>query len=106
MKTKTISLAVLSLGMCTLAFAGEYMAPDVAFKKAMPTQHETKAVGFSEDYKVEGAVKTDRQIASEKEPADREPSSVVATDKKEDVNADMDDHAKPQAWLFKNKLDK
>lgn len=105
MKTKMISLAVLSLGVCTIVMAGEYMAPDVDFRQTAPSHRVTKAAEFNEDYKVEGAVKTDRQIASEKEPTDREPSSVVATDKKVEADKEVMDE-KPQPWMFKNKLDK
>jgi hypothetical protein len=82
MKIKLISLIALSLGVCAVAFATDYKAPE-----------------FNEDYKVEGAVKTDRQIASEKE-SDREPSSVVATEKKKKVEDDKEEKSDPQPWLF------
>jgi hypothetical protein len=49
---------------------------------------------FEENYKVEGAVKTERQIASEKD-SEREPSSVVAP-----VSEEKTDEA-PQPWLHK-----
>lgn len=108
MKTKIISLAVLSLGVCTLAMAAEYKSPDVAFKSATPSHKVTKVAEFNEEYKVEGAVKTDRQIASEQEVSDREPSSVVAHDKKyEDAPAEhvSDDKQAPTPWTYRNKLD-
>lgn len=79
MKMKTISLIALSLGVCAGAFAVDYKAPE-----------------FNEDYKVEGTVKTDRQIASEKE-SEREPSSVVATEKQK---VDEEEKVEPQPWLF------
>jgi hypothetical protein len=80
MKIKTISLIALSLGVCAVAFATEYKSPE-----------------FNEDYKVEGAVKTERGIASEEE-SDREPSSVIATEKKKVENGE--DKVEPQPWLF------
>lgn len=87
MKIKTISLIALSLGVCAGAFATDYKAPE-----------------FNEDYKVEGAVKTDRGIASEEE-TDREPSSVVAKEKKK-VEQENVDKAEPQPWTYtKGKAD-
>lgn len=87
MKIKTISLIALSLGLCAGAIATEY-----------------KAAEFNEDYKVEGAVKTDRGIASEQE-SDREPSSVVAKEKKK-VEEDEATKAEPQPWTYsKGKAD-
>jgi len=86
MKIKTISLIALSLGVCAGAFATDYKTPE-----------------FNEDYKVEGAVKADRGIASEE--TDREPSSVVAKEKKkvEDENVGK---AEPQPWTYtKGKAD-
>lgn len=80
MKIKTISLIALSLGVCAGAFATDYKSPE-----------------FNEDYKVEGAVKTDRGIASEEE-SEREPSSVVAKEKKK-VEAEAD-KAEPQPWTY------
>lgn len=82
MKIKLISLIALSLGVCAVACATDY-----------------KPQEFNDDYKVEGAVKTDRQIASEKE-SDREPSSVVATEKKK-VEDDKEEKSEPQPWLVK-----
>ena len=107
MKTKTISLAVLSLGVCTLAFAAEYKTPNVGFKETAPSHKETTLAEFNEEYKVEGAVKTDRQIASEKDSSEREPSSVVAETKKEVVDDDKkpDEKYEPKPWLYRNKLD-
>lgn len=111
MTTKKISLVVLSLGVCTLAMATDYKAPTIGFKEASPSHKITKTAEFNEDYKVEGAVKTDRQIASEKEPAEREPSSY-AKDKKmvmhevKEVDEDKsEDKADVKPWLYKNKLD-
>ncbi|MGZ3809839.1 MAG: hypothetical protein ACXVCE_17275, partial [Bacteriovorax sp.] len=84
MKTKTISLAVLSLGICSLAFAAEYNSPGVKFKATSPSAKETQVAEFNEDYKVEGAVKTERGIASEND-SEREPSSVTAAEKKKEM---------------------
>ena len=107
MKTKTISLAVLSLGVCTLAMAAEYKAPTVGFKERAPSHEVSKVAEFNEEYKVEGAAKTDRQIASEKDPSDREPSSVVAEEKKHKMEAEgkSDEKFEPKPWLYRNKLD-
>ena len=82
MKMKTISLIALSLGVCSGVFATEFKAPE-----------------FNDDYKVEGAVKTDRGIASEKE--DREPSSVVAEDKKHvEEGMDKEEKMTPKPWMY------
>lgn len=108
MKRNYISLAVLSLSLCTLAIAAEYNSPKLGFKEVSPATTEMKTVGFNEDYKVEGAVKTDRQIASEQEVSDhREPSSVVAKEKKAPVVEEIkvDEKFDPKPWLFRNKHD-
>jgi hypothetical protein len=106
MKTK-ISLIALSLGVCAWAVAAEYKSPNVEFKGTTPSHTETKVAEFNDEYKVEGAVKTDRGIASEKEEQ-REPSSVVAAEKKkvdEPAPEDKEDKVQPKPWLYKNKLD-
>ena len=109
MKTKTISLAVLSLGLCTLAFAAEYKEPTVEFKRTSPSFKETKVAEFNDEYKVEGAVKTDRGIASEKEDQ-REPSSVMADDKKkmEEMPSydDKEETFTPKPWLYRQEAGK
>ncbi|MBC7539121.1 MAG: hypothetical protein H7281_09885 [Bacteriovorax sp.] len=107
MKTKSISLVVLSLGVCTLAYAAEYKTPTVGFKETAPSHKETQVAEFNEEYKVEGAVKTDRQIASEKDSSDREPSSVVAEEKKHAMEEEKktDEKVEPKPWLYRNKLD-
>lgn len=106
MKVKTISLAVLSLSVCTLALAAEYTAPTVGFKETAPSHQVTKVAEFNEEYKVEGAVKTDRQIASEKDSSDREPSSVAAQEKKKVIEEEKkEDKFEPKPWLYRNKLD-
>lgn len=110
MKVKIISLAVLSLGVCGVAMASDYKAPMVGFKETAPSHKETKMAEFNEEYKVEGAVSTDRQIASEKDASEREPSSLVAKDKKK-VMENMEEDKKaeekfePKPWLYRNKLD-
>lgn len=108
MKTKSLSLAVLSLSICTLAMAAEYKSPKVGLKKASPSHKEIKVAEFNDEYKVEGAAVTDRQIAS-KEESEREPSSVVAHDKKKaDVVDEKDpgDKVEPQPWLYRTNRDK
>ncbi len=110
MKTKSISLAVLSLSICTLAMAAEYKSPNVGIKKAAPSHKEIKVAEFNDEYKVEGAVNTDRQIASEKEASDREPSSVVAQDKKKPVMVEEkpaeEEKFEPKPWLYRTNRDK
>ena len=107
MKTKIISLAVLSLAVCTLAIAADYKSPNVGFKEVAPSHKESTLAEFSDEYKVEGAKTTDRQIASEKEPSDREPSSIKAQEKKAvvDENNTADEKYEPKPWLYRNKLD-
>lgn len=107
MKIKSISLVVLSLGVCTLAIAAEYKSPSVGFKQATPSEKETKVAEFNDEYKVEDAVKTDRQIASEKEESDRVPSSVVAHDKKPAIDEEKaaEDKFEPKPWLYRTSRD-
>lgn len=109
MKTKSISVVVLSLGVCTLAMAAEYKSPNVGFKEASPSHKETKVAEFNDEYKVEGAVETDRQIASETEESDREPSSVIAKEKKKHVMVEeekpTDDKFEPKPWLYRTNRD-
>jgi hypothetical protein len=105
MKTKVLAVVALSLGVCTWAFAAEYKSPEVGFKATSPSYKETKVAEFNDEYKVEGAVKTDRGIASEKE-SDREPSSIVAAEKKKhEEEEQQEDKVEPKPWLYKNKLD-
>jgi hypothetical protein len=94
MKTKLISLSLLSLSICAVAMAADYKSPHVGFRETAPATKASKMMEFNDDYKVEEAAKTDRQIASEEES--REPSSVVAADKK------FEEKEEPKAWLFKN----
>ena len=102
MNTKKLSLVVLSLSVCTLVMAGEYKTPNVGFKQTAPSHKQAEVTELNEGYKVEGATKTDRQIASEKE---RDPSSVDTKDQpaEEDMKADEKQEVKP--WLYRNKLD-
>lgn len=108
MKTKIISLTVLSLSVFSVAMAGEYKSPGFGFRETEPSHKDIKMAEFNEEYKVEGLVNTDRQIASEKYPGDREPSSVVADDKKamEDEEMMPEDKIEPKPWLYRNILDK
>lgn len=108
MKTKYVSVLAFLLGVCTLAIAAEYKSPDVKLKKAEPSYKEAQTAEFSEEYKVEGVVKTDRQIASEEE-SDREPSSVKAESKKK-INPPMVEEPKeeeimPKPWMYGNKTE-
>jgi hypothetical protein len=72
--SKLIAVIIVTLGLSSVAIAAEEK--------------------FEENYKVEGAVKTERQIASEKESTEREPSSVVAP-------AAVTVEEAPQPWLHK-----
>ncbi|MFA6236437.1 MAG: hypothetical protein WC635_03835 [Bacteriovorax sp.] len=110
MNTKKISLVVLSLGVCTLAYSAEYKSPKVGLKQASPSHKEVKVAEFNEEYKVEGATQTDRQIASEVEESDREPSSVVAHEKKKvdvvvDEEKSEDGKLEPKPWLYRTTRD-
>ena len=111
MKTKTISLTVLSLGVCAWALAADYQTPNVGFKETAPSTAVTKVAEFNEDYKVEGPVKADRQIASEKDDSDREPSSQglnkkTMADDASDPEKKPDEKIGPKPWEYRNKLDK
>ncbi|MBP9679986.1 MAG: hypothetical protein KBD76_01160 [Bacteriovorax sp.] len=107
MKTKSLSLVMLSIGVCSLAYAAEYKTPDVQLKLASPSKVVAKGVEFNEGYKVEEAAKTDRGIASEKDKeSEREPSSIIAADKaKNPQNEKKDEAFGPKPWLYKTKLD-
>jgi hypothetical protein len=75
--SKLISVILVTLGLTSMASAKEEK--------------------FEENYKVEGAVRAERVIASEKEatkPSEREPSSIVAPVDVQAVEA-------PQPWLHK-----
>lgn len=106
MKTaKLISLSLLALGLCSLAVATEYKTPEVGFKKRTVPSKEVKTYEFGDHYRVEGAVTNDRQIASEDEASDREPSSVKAYEKKkaewvQEEKKDEDSHV-PKPWLYR-----
>jgi hypothetical protein len=104
MKTKIIATKIVTLGVYSWAFASEYKTPEVGLKTVTPTETVAKTAEFSDDYKVEGAVKADRQIASE-EDSDREPSSVVAEDEKEEKKSD-EDKVSPEPWNYNKSLGK
>ena len=103
MKTKIIATMIVTLGVYSWAFASEYKTPEVGLKTVTPTETVAKTTEFSDDYKVEGAVKADRQIASE-EDSDREPSSVVAEDEKEEKTTE--DKVSPEPWNYNKSLGK
>jgi hypothetical protein len=111
MKTKSkISLSLMALGLCSLAFAEDYKSPEVEFKKRGVPSKEMKSAEFGDHYKVEAGTYTDRQIASEEE-SDRNPSSVVAADKKKPAYepAEGDDKHEaetPQPWLYRGEARK
>ena len=94
---------IVTLGVYSWAHASEYKTPEVGLKTVTPTETVAKSAEFSDDYKVEGAVKADRQIASE-EDSDREPSSVVAEDEKEEKTSD--EKVSPEPWNYNQSLGK
>lgn len=105
MKKSMILMSVLTLGVASLAVAGEYVSPDVGFKPhAMPAK-EMKAAELGDDhYKVETGVANDRQIASQADDSDREPSSFVKVKDKE--APEMDENGPtdaPKPWRYKSK---
>ena len=108
MKTKMISLSLLTLAICSLAVATEYKSPEVGFKARAVPSKEMKVAEFGDHYKVETGAVTDRQIASEEEASDREPSSIVGKDKKKKVYEEKKPEFKdepteaPKPWLYKN----
>lgn len=104
MKKKIVSLSLLTLGICSLAYAAEYKSPEVGFKKHVAPSKEMKTADFGEHYKVEMGAETTRQIASEEE-SEREPSSVMAKDKKKfapvpEVKEEPVDAPKP--WTYRS----
>ena len=101
MKSKTFSIAALSLGICTFAMANEYKTPDVGFKEKTPSAKMAGTTEFNEGYKVEKAVQADRQIASEKDnTSEREPSSYTHDKDAADEDVKTDEHeVKP--WLYR-----
>lgn len=106
MKTKLITLSLLTLALSSLAIATEYKSPEVGFKKHVAPSKEMKVAEFGEHYKVETGAVTDRQIASEEE-SEREPSSFEAKAKKNkvkemEVKEDPKTDA-PQPWLYRER---
>lgn len=80
MKNKIMFLSLLTLGICSMAVATEYKSPEVGFKARSAPSKEMKTADFGDHYRVETGAAVDRQVASEE--SDREPSSVLAKDKK------------------------
>ncbi|MBC7712694.1 MAG: hypothetical protein H7177_05120 [Rhizobacter sp.] len=102
-KKKLLSLSLMTLAFCSLAVATEYKSPEVGFKTQAVPSKEMKTADFGDHYKVEDGRSNDRQIASEDEPSDRDPSSVVAKKKKDfepEVTEEPVDAPKP--WLYRN----
>ena len=103
MKKKIISLSLLTLGFCSLAFAAEYISPEVGFKKYAVPSKKMRDSELSDSYKVESGVETSRQIASEEE-VERDPSSIVTNSKNKpnyepEVKEENPTEA-PKPWLF------
>lgn len=102
---KMISLSLLSMVVCSLAFAAEYKTPEVAFKGQAPAKAEMVAADTGENMRVEGYSANDRQIASE-EVSDREPSSLKTKKEKEVVVKEEkhefpDSEVQPKPWLYR-----
>jgi hypothetical protein len=102
---KMISLSLLSMVVCSLAFSAEYKTPKVAFKGHAPAKAEMVAADTGENLKVEGYSNNDRQIASE-EDKDREPSSLKTDSKKKEVVVEEkheypDSEVQPKPWLYR-----
>lgn len=105
MKKKLLTFTIISLSACTMAMATEYKDPKIEVRDISPSYKQMKAANFEDEYKMEGPAKADRQIASDKENSDREPSSLPELkkrnvteikDEKEPVN-----YPEPKEWLFK-----
>ena len=99
MKKKMVLLSLLTLGICSVALAAEYKDPEVGFKPHVVPSKEMKTAQFGDHYRVESGANTDRQIASEEE-SDREPSSVVAKEKKE-AAPEKEAVEGPKPWLYR-----
>jgi hypothetical protein len=106
MKKKLVLSSLLALGVCSVALATEYKEPEVGFKKHMIPSKEMKVSEFGDHFKVETGVATDRQIASEVE-SDREPSSIVAKEKKKDFVPEKEEPVEgPKPWLYRTEADR
>lgn len=107
MKTKMISLSLLTLAICSLAVASEYKSPEVGFKQHAAPSKEMKTAEFGDHYKVETGSTTDRQIASKEEESEREPSSVIAKEKKKKAYVEKPEvkdepvTEAPKPWLYR-----
>lgn len=103
---KMISLSLLTLAFCSMAFATEYKSPEVGFKKQIPPSKVMKTADFGDHYKVEDGKAMDRQIASEEdEPSERDPSSVMMKKKKmkmAEPAPEVEEAADvPKPWLYR-----
>ena len=94
---------IISLGICALALAKEYKIPDIEVRDISPSYKEMKAADFSNEYKMEGPAKADRQIASGTDESDREPSSL--NEHKKAVKNTPIDVKEPKQWLYKKEHD-
>lgn len=103
---KMLSLSLLTLAFCGVATATDYKSPEVGFKARAAPSKEMKTADFGDHYRVEDAKENDRQIASEYEPAERDPSSVVAKKHKKDFDQPLADEPAdaPKPWLYKNAI--
>ncbi len=100
----------MALGLCSLAYAIEYKTPEIGFKDHAAPSKEMKVAEWGDNYKVEKDFQAnDRQIASEAGSemaidSDREPSSVVAKDKKKMVVQEPKDESfeAPKPWMYRS----
>ena len=81
-----------------MAVATEYNSPEVGFKARSAPSKEMKTADFGEHYRVESEVAIDRQIASE--DSEREPSSVMAKEKKKPIIEEVQEIPEaPKPWF-------
>lgn len=106
MKNKSkISLSLMILGFSVMAYASDYKTPQVGFKDRAAPSKEMKVADIGDHYKVEKDYQAnDRQIASEEE-SDREPSSILAKEKKKAKDHEPvveEPREAPKPWLYRN----
>ncbi|MBC7430292.1 MAG: hypothetical protein H7336_16885 [Bacteriovorax sp.] len=102
---KMLSLSLLTLAFCSMAVATEYKGPEVGFKERAAPSKEMKTADFGDHFKVEDGRSNDRQIASEDESSERDPSSVEAKKKKDFVPSASEEPVEaPKPWLYRNEM--
>jgi hypothetical protein len=101
---KMFSLSLLALLYSSMAMAAEYKDPKVDFKKHPIPSKVVKSAEFGDHYKVDDGSVTDRQIASEGDPSEREPSSIIAKKAKKEVMVEKEEESSegPKPWLYRN----